>query len=109
MAAVAAGYVGDPSPSPSARAARWLCRGRRRARHGGPDARAVGHRPATSSPAAAEPMPAEGLDPARETEQPPAVAIHLALLATVSAVRGDGKVTLERARRRSGTSPYATG
>jgi len=98
MAAVAAGYAGD---------AVALAQCSRRAvalsRSGGAlgtlarmlQLTAIAELP--YSPAAAEAFAAEGLQLARETEQPAAVALHLALLATVSAVRGDEKVTLERA------------
>ena len=98
MAAVAAGYVGDAlALAQCARRAVAL------ARAGGAlgtvarmlQLSAISE--VSYSPAAAEALASEGLRLARETEQPPAVAVHLAVLATVSAVRGDEPVTVERA------------
>ena len=98
MAAVAAGYVGDLATlTDCARRATALARATGAL---GTVARmlelcAIGE--LSASPAAAEADASEGLQLARETDQPPAVAIHLALLASVSAAHGDEKVTYERA------------
>ena len=98
MAAVAAGYVGDlVALTDCARRAAAL------ARAGGAlgtlarmlQLSAIGELPA--SPAAAEAFAAEGLQLARETGQPPAASLHLALLASVAAVRGDEQTTQDHA------------
>ncbi|HEY6745437.1 MAG TPA: AAA family ATPase [Mycobacteriales bacterium] len=49
------------------------------------------------SPAAAETHATEGLQLARETDQPGSAAVHLSLLAYVAAIRGDEEATVRHA------------
>jgi len=96
MAAVAAGYVGDAvALAQTSRRAVTLARARGALGTLTRMLELSAMSEISSSPDAAEALAAEGLDLARETEQPPAVAMHRALLATIAAIRGDEQVTLE--------------
>jgi len=98
-AGIAAGYTGDPLTM-----TRFARRAVARARITGAlgtlarvlELSAIAALP--FDPAAAETDATEGLRLARETDQPPAAAMHLALLTTVAAVRGDETRTAECAQ-----------
>jgi len=96
MAAVAAGYLGDGvSLAQCSRRAVAVARARGALGTLTRMLELSAIAEVTTSPAAAEAHASEGLELARETDQPPAVAMHLAMLATVAAIRGDEQATVE--------------